>query len=241
MSRKVIGILGGMGPEATLACFAMIIQNTPATRDQDHLRVIIYSNPEVPDRTAAITGKGESPVPMLVQGCRTLAQAGADFIIIPCVSAHYFLEELQEQTTLPILSIFDMVAEAIATQHPGVKKVGLLATSGTIQGRAFQKRLSESDIETITCEAADQNLVMQAIYDLKKSSPQRSRPAIRADLIEVVGRLIRRGAAGIVAGCTEIPLALSQEHLQVPYFDSLGLLARAAIRQAGIEPLSDSC
>ncbi len=95
MNTKTIGILGGMGPEATLDCFGKIIKNTPASKDQDHLRVIIDSNPGVPDRTAAIIGGGESPVPIIIEGCRALERAGADFIIIPCVSAHFFLAEIR--------------------------------------------------------------------------------------------------------------------------------------------------
>ena len=87
MNEKTIGILGGMGPEATLDCFAKIIKNTPAKKDQEHLRVIIDSNPKIPDRPAAIIGKGESPVPALIHGCRCLQLAGADFIIFPCVTA----------------------------------------------------------------------------------------------------------------------------------------------------------
>ena len=107
MKKQVIGILGGMGPEATLDCFDKIIKHTPAQKDQDHLRVIIDSNPAVPDRTAAIIGDGQSPVPVMVEGCHALENAGADFIIIPCVSAHFFIDEIQQQTNLPILSIFD--------------------------------------------------------------------------------------------------------------------------------------
>jgi aspartate racemase len=105
MKRKTIGVLGGMGPEATLDCFGKIIKNTPAQRDQDHLRVIIDSNPKVPDRTPAIIGDAESPVSVIVEGCHALERAGADFIIIPCVSAHFFLSEIQAQCNLPILSI----------------------------------------------------------------------------------------------------------------------------------------
>ena len=120
MKEKVIGILGGMGPEATLDCYSRIISSTPAKTDQDHLRVIIDSNPKVPDRTAAIIAEGESPLPVLVAGCRTLQQAGADFIIIPCVSAHFFLDEIQQQIALPILSIFDAVTETIISDHPQI-------------------------------------------------------------------------------------------------------------------------
>jgi aspartate racemase len=236
MKEKTIGILGGMGPEATLDCFAKIIKNTPARTDQEHLRVVIDSNPKVPDRTAAITGKGESPVPVLVAGCLSLQQAGADFIIIPCVSAHFFLNEVSQQIRLPILSIFDVVAETIIGDHPDIKTVGLMGTTGTITGGLFQKRLGADNIKTIVPAEPQQAKVMAAIYDIKNSQPARTRAQITSDLITIAEDLLSNGARGIVAGCTEIPLALNQEHLSVPYFDALTLLARAAIIKAGLTP-----
>jgi len=238
LAEKVIGILGGMGPEATLDCFEKILRNTPAGKDQDHLRVIIDSNPNVPDRTAAILGKGASPLPLLVQGCRTLQQAGADFIIMPCVSAHFYQEEMRQQITLPLVSIFDVVAEALFHDHPEIKVVGLLGTTGTVRSGLFQKRLKKDGIEALVCEDKIQERVMAAIYDIKSSQANRPREVITNDLIAAAQSLIFRGAAGIVAGCTEIPLALSQRNLSVPYFDALLLLARAAIRLAGKEPVS---
>ena len=237
MTEKTIGILGGMGPEATLDCFAKIIKNTPAKNDQDHLRVIIDSNPKVPDRTAAIIGEGKSPVPLLVAGCRCLQKAGADFIIIPCVSAHFFIEEVRQQIKLPILSIFDVVAETLASDHPQIKTVGLMGTTGTISSGLFQKRLAAEGIETIVPDEIHQSKVMEAIYDIKKAQPARSRVQITADLIATAEDLISNGARGIVAGCTEIPLALKQEHLALPYFDALTILARAAVSEAGLTPL----
>src|SRR5210317_2016823 len=149
MKEKTIGILGGMGPEATLDCYSRIISSTPAKTDQEHLRVIIDSNPKVPDRTAAIIAAGQSPVPVLVAGCRALQQAGADFIIIPCVSAHFFLADVQQQIELPILSIFDAVTETITREYPAIKIVGLLGTTGTVSGGLFQKRLAQEDITTL--------------------------------------------------------------------------------------------
>jgi aspartate racemase len=238
LTEKIIGMLGGMGPEATLYCFEKIIRNTPAVKDQDHPRVIIDSNPKVPDRTAAILGKGDSPLPLLVQGCRTLQQAGADFIIMPCVSAHFYQEEMRKQITLPFVSIFDVVAETISHDHPEIKVVGLLGTTGTIRGGLFQKRLEEDGIGTVVCEDEIQERVMAAIYDIKGSQANRPRKVITADLIAAAQSLVSRGARGIVAGCTEIPLALHQRDLSVPYFDVLLLLARAAVRLAGKEPPS---
>ena len=237
MKEKVIGILGGMGPEATLACYSKIISSTPAKTDQEHLRVIIDSNPKVPDRTAAIIAQGESPVPILVAGCRTLQQAGADFIIIPCVSAHFFLDEIQQQIALPILSIFDAVTETIISDHPQIKTVGLMGTSGTINGGLFQKRLASDGIETIVADKIHQSKVMEAIYDIKNFQPDHPRAQIVSDLTAAANDIISKDAQGIIAGCTEIPLALKQEHLSVPYFDALTILARAAIHKAGLRPI----
>jgi aspartate racemase len=236
MSEKVIGILGGMGPEATLQCYDWIIRNTPAQRDQDHLRVIIVSDPKVPDRTEAILGRGESPVPALLRGARALERAGADFIIIPCVSAHYFLDELKERVEIPILSIFDVVAEYISCCHPRLKRVGLLATTGTIRGGSFQRRLEEEGLEVITCNHTQQDRLMRAIYEIKAQSTHRGRDQVRKELKAISLGLIDNGAQGIIAGCTEVPLAMGKEDLPVPLFDTLLLLARAAIRMAGREP-----
>jgi len=241
MDKKVIGILGGMGPEATLDCFGKIIKNTPAQKDQDHIRVIIDSNPGVPDRTAAIIGGGESPVPVIIEGCRALERAGADFIIIPCVSAHFFLTEIRQQANLPILSVFDAVAETITRNYPDIKTVGLLGTTGTIKGGQFQKRLVDEKIKTLAPDAAVQSKIMEAIYDIKNTRPSRTRSEITADLIAAAESLISQkpdGARAIIAGCTEIPLALGQEQLSVPYFDSLTILARAAILRAGVTPVA---
>lgn len=236
MPEKVIGILGGMGPEATVDCFAKIIGNTPAEKDQDHLRVIIDSNPKVPDRTRAILGEGESPVPVLAEGCKALKCAGADFIIIPCVSAHFFLEELRKEAELPILSIFDVVAETIESEYPDIKLVGLMGTTGTIRGGLFQKRLARSGIDTLVCDENTQQQVMNAIYEIKRGILKQSPEHVKSVLIKAAKSLIDRGSKAIVAGCTEIPLALKMEDLAVPYFDVLALLARAAIRYAGKEP-----
>lgn len=237
MNEKTIGILGGMGPEATLDCFAKIIKNTPAKKDQEHLRVIIDSNPKIPDRPAAIIGKGESPVPALIHGCRCLQLAGADFIIIPCVTAHFFLEEIRREVKLPILSILDVVTETIVREYPQITNVGLLAITATINSGLFQKRLAADNIQTLVPDEVGQSTVMAAVADIKKTQPARSRAQITADLIATAEGLVSRGARGIVAGCTEIPLALKPEHLAVPCFDALTILARAAIFEAGRTPL----
>jgi len=232
MSEKVIGIVGGMGPEATLDLYREILRATPAQKDQDHLRVIIDSNPKIPDRTPAITGTGASPVPAMAMSCRAVARAGADFVIIPCISAHFFLGELQPQIDIPILSAFDAVSEYIVARHTDVSRVGLLATSGTITGGRFAKCLADHGIETVVPDEDHQERLMTAIYQIKASLAPHVRTQCRADLIAAATHVISNGAQGIIAGCTEIPLELKPSDLSVPLFNPLAILAQAAVERA---------
>lgn len=232
MSEKVIGIVGGMGPEATLDLYREILRATPAQKDQDHLRVIIDSNPKIPDRTPAITGTGASPVPAMAMSCRAVARAGADFVIIPCISAHFFLGELQPQIDIPILSAFDAVSEYIVARHTDVSRVGLLATSGTITGGRFAACLADHGIETVVPDEDHQERLMTAIYQIKASLAPHVRTQCRADLIAAATHVISNGAQGIIAGCTEIPLELKPSDLSVPLFNPLAILAQAAVERA---------
>lgn len=235
--EKTVGILGGMGPEATVDFYAKITKLTPARRDQDHLKIVIYSNPQVPDRTQAILHGGESPVPALLEGAKVLQKAGADFIVIPCVSAHFFLEALKPLSPLPIISIFDATIEEIKSRFPQVKRVGLLATTGTIIGGRFQEALAKAGLETLVPGSSGQDLVMEAIYCVKDTHARGARLSLAAKLRDLVGELAGRGAQAIVAGCTELPLILPEKDLPIPTVDPLVALARTAIREAGLEPL----
>lgn len=232
MSEKVIGIVGGMGPEATLDLYREVLRATPARKDQDHLRVIIDSNPKIPDRTPAITGGGASPVPAMAMSCRAVAKAGADFVIIPCISAHFFLDELQQQIAIPVLSAFDAVSEYIVAHHTDVGRVGLLATTGTITGGRFAACLADHGIATVVPDEDHQDRLMRAIYQIKASLDPHVRAQCRADLIAGATHAIANGAQGIIAGCTEIPLELKPSDLSVPLFNPLAILAQAAVARA---------
>ncbi len=232
LKTKTIGILGGMGPEATLGLYGKIIQTTPAAKDQDHLRVIIDSNPKIPDRTPAIIANAENPVPAMLASGKTLESAGVDFIIIPCISAHFFLSELQQGLKVPILSAPDAVADKISQEFSNVKTVGLISTTGTIQGGKFAQRLLQNSIATVVPNDNDQKAVMAAIYYIKATQQPDVRRQCKADLIRVSQNMIKVGAQGIIAGCTETPLELRAEDLPVPYFNPLQILAEAAVREA---------
>ncbi|MEN6317164.1 MAG: amino acid racemase [Syntrophaceae bacterium] len=233
MPEKVIGVLGGMGPEATANFYKELVAHTLARKDQEHLHVLIDSNPKIPDRTLAIFQSGESPLPAMVMSASALERAGADFIVMPCVSAHFFVEELERSIKLPILSIVRAVADHITLHHPGIEKIGLLATNGTIQGGFFQEQLKRGGLETLIPAGDDQRLVMSAIYDVKDIQCHRSREEIAEDICAVAFRLVARGAQGIIAACTEIPLVLDAGKIPAPAFNSLLILAKAAIEAAG--------
>ncbi|HOG17189.1 MAG TPA: amino acid racemase [Syntrophales bacterium] len=233
MSEKTIGVLGGMGPEATEAFFLRVIRATKVRRDQDHLRILIDSNPKVPDRTAAIRGEGESPLPMLIEGARGLQKAGAGFIVIPCVTAHYFLEPLRRKVRIPILSIVDEVVGHVRRRMRGLRRIGLVATSGTVDTGLFQKAFGAAGIEVLLPDGRTQkNKVMAAIYGrrgVKAAGPSEESKAL---VVAAARALTDRGAQAVLAGCTEIPLVLKDGDLSVPVVDSLDVLARAAVREA---------
>lgn len=227
---KIIGVLGGMGPAATADFYQKLIQVTPAKTDQDHLKVLIYSNPHIPDRTAAIRGEGPDPLPALVGSAEALIRAGADFLTIPCVTAHHFFDGLQAAVSVPILHLIRETVAAVGVEHPTLRRFGLLATSGTLQSRLFEAKFEPQGLTILTCERGIQETcVMEAIYAVKKGeSLDRSRHLIQ----KAANNLLDRGAQAVIAGCTEIPLILREGDLSVPVIDPTWHLARAAVRYA---------
>jgi len=225
-TEKVIGILGGMGPLATVDLFRRIVMKTPAKKDQDHPRIIIYNNSKVPDRTAYILGRGEDPLPELIDSAKKLEEWGADFIIMPCNTAHYFMEEIQKAVSIPLVSMIEATAEHI--EKLGLKRVGLLATTGTIVTGIYQKALGRRGIKAIAPSEEDQEKVMKGIYEGVKAG---SLELGRGLLLEVVKKL-ERESEGIIAGCTEVSVALKQEDLSVPLIDPMDVIAEKAVKLA---------
>jgi len=235
--EKIVGILGGLGPEATVFVFQKIIEHTPASKDQEHLRILIDNNPKIPERLPAILGTGPDPVPALVASGQALERAGADFIIIPCISAHYFLPELRRSLRLPIISMLDAAAAQVQAAQPRIKVIGLLAAQGTMKAGFFQKMLGEAGIETIVPEESDRVEVQRNIFKIKDTKGKHNRDEISHRLVEIAERMVLRGAQGILIGCTEISLVLDSESFLVRGFDALTILAKAAVREAGLNPL----
>ena len=229
-SMRIIGVLGGMGPAATADFYQKIIRATPAKGDQDHLKVLIYSNPQIPDRTAAIQGEGPDPLPALVASAEVLVKAGAAFLVIPCITAHHFYDRLQRAVPVPILHIIGETATALAAERPEVRRLGLLATSGTVKSRLFESYFGPRGLTVLTPDPEVQSgLVMQAIYAVKSGDTSE---APRRLIREAAEHLILRGAKAVCAGCTEVPLILQDGDLSVPVVDPTWVLAQAAVRLA---------
>jgi aspartate racemase len=223
----VLGIFGGMGPEATADCYHKIVAATPAHKDQDHIPTLIYSLPQVPDRTTAIRTGDRSIVPWLVEGVTRLEKSGASFIVIPCNTAHYFYDDMQRAVKIPILNMIRETVAETARLHPEAKRVGLLATSGTIASRLYEREFAARGVQTIVPDSAVQeSLVMEAIRAIKAGEEkQRAEDLLARAADHVVGK----GAEVIVLGCTETPLAFNPQRAKVPVVDATRVLARAAV------------
>lgn len=228
--EKVIGILGGMGPEVTADFFLKVIKATPAKKDQDHLRIIIDNNPKIPERTLAILGEGKSPLKQLQETLHNLEKAGAEIIAMPCNTAHHYYSELQESTNIPIINMISETAAYIYQNFPDIKKIGLLATTGTIKAGIYHKAITK--MEVITPDEDAQQTVMNAIYGEQGIKAGYTQGNPRSDILRVAEVLINKGAEAIIMGCTEISLVLSQKDLPIPLIDPLQILAAAVVREA---------
>ena len=229
MHEKTIGILGGMGPYATADLFEKILEQTPAKKDWEHLRVIIDNNPKIPSRTRAILYNEESPVSMMIETARNLQKAGADFVIIPCNSAHVFLPEVLPHVTIPILNMITKTVDYITKESPDVTAVGLLAAKIVVDAQLYQARLKAVSIKTITPTEQQQPIVRQVIEDVKLNKKS---DGVKSKLAGLIGALTAKGAQAVIAGCTEISIVAKDLAVDVPIFDSNEILAKAAVKMA---------
>src|SRR5262249_31663053 len=217
MAEKTIGILGGMGPEATLDLYGKIIALSGAARDQDHLRVLIDSNPKVPDRNRAIAGTGESCGPALAAMARTLERAGADFLAMACNTAHAFAPEIRAATRLPFVDMIEEAGDAVARALPAGGRVGLLAAQGCLEAGLYQRALERRGLAVLTLEPEQQQAFMQLIYRIKSGD---TGTALRQAMLVLARSLFQRGAQLLLAGCTEVPLVITAADLSGPMVDA---------------------
>jgi aspartate racemase len=224
----MLGVLGGMGPVATIDFMSKVVRHTPAQRDQDHIPMVVRLATDIPDRTAAILGHGEDPLPALRRTLRDLEIARATVIAIPCNTAHFWYDALQAETSIPILHIVEAAADTLPA---GADCVGVLATTGTVKAEIYQRAMTRRGIRCIFPPGDDQAEVMRAVQ-LTKEGDARS---ARMMLTRQAEHLLEAGCDVVMMACTEIPIAMADTVLAPNLIDPTEALALAAVRACRAE------
>jgi aspartate racemase len=221
---KRLGVIGGLGPIATAYFYELIIKMTDAGRDQEHIEMMIFSKPTIPDRTDYILGKSaENPVYPMVEIGRMLVGIGADYIAIPCITAHYFHNILSEGIKVPVIHAIKETAHYLKTF--GVRRAGIMATQGTVQSGIFQKELEKCGISDVIPSEENQQLVSELIYqNIKANEP------VNFAKFEQVSRQLRQdGAEVLILGCTELSLIKRDFDIGPGYLDAMEVLAMRSL------------
>jgi aspartate racemase len=229
--KFVIGIYGGLGPAATDHLNLLITKHTDAQKDQDHPRRVEVYAPDTPDRTKAILGAGEDPTPIMVGVVKQLEQMGATHIGIPCNTAHAFIDAMQNQINIPIINMLEVTVDRIQNDFPETKRVGVLATTGTIKTEIYKNALESRQFEVvIPDEDVQEDQVMEGIYGKGgvKDLSQRTEKA-NALFVSAANHLAEKGAEVVIMGCTEIPIALENGEARVPLINPTEELAIALV------------
>ena len=228
MEHKTIGIIGGMGPYATIAMFERIVSLTPAAKDWEHLHIVVDNHPQIPSRTRCVLLGEASPLPMMIESANRLQAAGCHFVLLPCASAHYWWEGLSGAVGIPVLNIIRTTLRA-AAQRGNIRKVGTMAGWVPWKTGLFEKEGLKMGLEVVLPGEEGQQQVVDLIEAVKLGAPE-GKPRDRA--LVLANRMIADGCDGIILGCTELPMAIAQADLPVPVFDLVDIYARAAILDA---------
>ncbi|MDJ1121295.1 amino acid racemase [Olsenella sp. YH-ols2217] len=227
MNKPVLGVLGGVGPMATAAFMEAVISRTPAQCDQDNIPMIVFNDPQIPDRTAFILDPSEpDPLPEMVKVARWLEDAGADYIAIPCNTAHYFHDAIAAAVEVPVLNIMELTARRVAALAGPGARVGLMATEGTTQSGVFQGYFEQAGLETVVPSEEERAIVTSLIYDTVK----RNRPFDPDVMLGVAERLRGQGCDAVVLGCTELSVIYATlDDAPTWLVDAMDVLADACV------------
>ena len=225
---KTIGIMGGMGPAATVDLMSRIISMTDASADQEHIPMIVDSNTRIPDRTEAILGRGESPVPEMLASAKRLEAA----IVIACHAAHYYVPEIKDKIGIPVIDMPEETAKLLKMN--GVNRAAVLATDGTVRSGLYGAALERFGIQTVYPDDRQQKTVMSLVYDYVKKGVTDPADLPREEMTSIIGDLSSQGAEALLLASTELPIAFSIMGLRSNAFiDPTVVLAKSAIRVAG--------
>lgn len=227
--EKIPGVLGGMGPTTTADFMSRLLRINTAVTEQDHLRILIDHNPQIPNRHVAIAGKDPSVGPLLANMAAGLERAGADFLVMTCNTAHAFQMDIERAVSIPFLSMINMVLQDLNDQHPGVAKVGVMAADGCLDAQIYQRVLEASGLHSILWNHEQRQQFMCAVNYIK--SGMLDQP-VRDSLLELGGSLHRRGAEVLIAACTEIPLLIEPDDFAIPLLSCTDILVRHTVDYA---------
>ncbi len=232
--KKKLGIIGGMGPAATVMMFHKLVSMSDAAKDQEHLEIFIHNNTNIPDRTRSILNGGPSPLDEMYRSAKILEKMGAELLLFPCMTAHYYIRELQRLISIPILNAIEDSISFITIHYPHVNHIGILATSGTIRSRIFQLAIEHVGRHALTLPSdLQEEWVMSAIYGKKGIKAGYKNFQVKQQLKKAGDYLISHGAEVVITGCTEIPIVLEQSLFQVPLIDPMDILSQKAIQLCG--------
>jgi len=226
---KVVGVIGGMGPQATVDFMSRVLAATPAKKDQDHVRMLVEHNPGVPNRQFAMRGEGENPGPVIAAMAARLEAAGAEFLVMPCNLAHAWQSDIEAASSIPFISI---VAESVrvAIESSGDDSaIGLLTTPGCFTAGLYQQALADAGRPLVTQTSDELGVAMRYVERIK--SGDRS-DEVSAGLGELTNQLIVRGARVVIAACTEFSLVLNASMFDVGFVSSTDVLARKTVALA---------
>ncbi|MEJ5912911.1 aspartate/glutamate racemase family protein [Pseudokineococcus sp. 1T1Z-3] len=230
--HPLVGVVGGVGPLATVSFLDAVVRLTAAERDQDHVDLVVLQHATIPDRTAHILGASdEDPGPVMAADARRLERWGAGFVVVPCNTAHHYTQQIVDAVGVPVLSIVGETAAAAVARRPGLRTAGVLATEGTIAAGVYQRALEERGVEVLVPDAVGQAVVTSVIYDGVKAGADVDLPG----LLHVADQLLGRGAEVVLLGCTELSVVAESAGLldDARFVDSLDSLARSTVTRSG--------
>ena len=236
--KQAVGVIGGVGPMATVYYMQRVIEMTKAGCDQEHINMLVFNDCDIPDRTAFITEKSpDNPLPVMVEDAKRLEAAGCEFVVIPCNTAHYFYDELEQAVEIPVVNIVEETIRYAKARVQDLSCVGIMATTGTIVTGTYQKYAERAGLSFAVPDEDEQDLLMQIIYDGVKAG----KPVPRADFDGVANHLRAKGAQCLILGCTELSVLKRDLPINDPdVLDSIDVLASETVRRSG-KPFTDEC
>jgi len=226
--EKTVGVIGGMGPEATVDFLRRIVAATPARDDADHIRVLVDNNPKIPSRIAAlIAGIGEDPTPVLIAMARGLERQGADFLTIPCNTAHYYLPAIADAVRIPVLDMIGLSVAALAALSPKPRKIGMLASPAVRMVGLYAKHLGNVGLESLFPDKAGESAVFEIISAVKANAVTEEH---RSNYARASAQLIEEGADAFLIACTELSLLPAPKGRRS--VDALDVLVDETVRMA---------